>query len=341
MNRGITTCLVLAFTVNTHADTLVHEAIIDAPLADVWAAFTQEQHITQWMVPLAEVDFHIGGTLRTNYKPEGVIGDDNTIEHRFLAFEHERMLAMQVTKCPADFPFHEEVKRMWSVMYFDPLTRDRTHLRIVGVGYGTGGNWDRMRAFFQQGNEWELQKLKEYFANRPDTRMHTPGVQLDSHLAPLKRFLGGQWEVRGTWSSGEPLHARTIYELGVGGRFIQARTYAVQDDGTEYQRYETLYGWNTGNETLTYTRYAADGNIAEGTITSTDADTLSYRGAKGSPSASGTIGQTIEFLSNDEARWIVWLETVEAKQQLIDATWNRTSIAPLELDAIMESLSKE
>jgi hypothetical protein len=289
---------------------------------------------------MAEVDFHIGGTLRTNYKPDGVIGDENTIEHTFLAFEHERMLAMQVTKCPADFPFHEEVKHMWSVMYFDPITRDRTHLRIVGVGYGTGGNWDRMRAFFKKGNEWELQQLKAYLAEQPDSRTHPPGLQLDSHLAPLQRLLGGQWEVHGTWSSGEPLHSRTICELGVGGRFIQARTYALQD-GIEYQRYETLYGWDAADETLTYSSYAYDGNITAGTITSTDVDTLSYRGAKGSSSASGTIGQTIEFLSNDEVRWIVWLETVEGKQQLIDAIWNRTSIVPLELEAIMESLSGE
>ena len=85
---------------------------------------------------------------------------------------------------------------------------------------------------------------------------------------------------------------------------------------------ETIYGWIAADETLAYTSYAYDGNIAEGTITSADADTLSYGGAKGSPSASGTIGQTIEFLSNDEARRIVWLETVEGKQQLTDATWN-------------------
>jgi len=341
MNRGITTCCLLAFTVNAHADTLIHEMIIDAPLADVWAAFTVEEHITQWMVPMAEVDFHIGGTLRTNYKPDGVIGDENTIEHTFLAFEHERMLAMQVTKCPADFPFREEVKHMWSVMYFDPITPDRTYLRIAGIGYGTGGNWDRMRAFFKQGNAWELQQLKQYLARKPDSETHTSGVQLDSHLASLRRFLGGQWEVHGTWSSGEPLHARTIYELGVGGKFIQARTYALQDDGTEYQRYETLYGWNAADEALAFTRYAYDGNIAQGTITSTDADTLSFAAAKDSPSASGTIGQTIEFLSDDEARWTVWLETSEGKQQLIDATWKRTSIAPLELEAIMESLTTE
>ncbi len=341
MNRGVTTCCILAFAVNAHADTLVHEAIIDAPVADVWAAFTQEQHITQWMVPMAEVDFRIGGTLRTNYNADGAIGDENTIEHTFLAFEHERMLAMQVTKSPAGFPFRDEVKHMWSVMYFDPITSDRTRLRIVGIGYGTGGNWDRMRAFFEQGNEWSLQQLKAYLSQQPDAETHAPGLQLDDHLAPLRRFLGGQWEVHGTWSSGEPLHARTIYELGVGGRFVQARTYVLQEDGTEYQRYETLYGWNAADETLAYTSYAYDGNITAGTIASIDADTLLYAAAKAAPSASGTIGQTFEFLSDDEARWTVWVETDQAKQQLIDATWNRTSVALLELDAIMESLSGE
>lgn len=350
MNRGITTCCLLALTVNaaaeppvqtTQGDTLIHETVINAPLTDVWNAFTQEQYITQWMVPSADVDFRIGGTLRTNYEPDGVIGDEDTIEHTILAFEHERMLAMQVTQCPAGFPFQEEVKNMWSVMYFDPITPDRTHLRIAGVGYGTGGNWDRMRAFFKRGNEWELQQLKRFLEKQSDSKTDTSVLHLESHLAPLERFLGGQWEVHGTWSSGEPLHARTVYELGVGGRFIQAKTYVLRGDGTEYQRYETLYGWNASDEAMAFTSYAYDGSITEGTIIPTDADTFSFVVTRVSPSASDTIGQTIEFLSDDEARWKVWLETAEGKRQLLDASWTRTSIAPLELEAIMESLNNQ
>ncbi len=353
MNRHIPTfCFLVVLTLAVsataqvpkhaaRADTLIHEAIIDAPLGDVWNAFTQEELITQWMVPKAELDFRIGGTLRTNYKPEGVIGDEHTIEHTFLAYEHERMLAMKVTKCPANFPFQEESKQMWSVIYFDRLTPNRTHLRIAGIGYGTGDNWDRMRAFFEQGNEWTIQQLKKCLAKQTESNTHVAETHLDSALAPLVRFLGGQWEVHGTWSTGEPLHARTIYEIGVGGKFIRARTYALRSDGTEYQRYESILGWNADAASLTFTSYTYNGSVTEGTITPTDADTLSYEWTKGSPSASGTIGQTIEFLSNDEARWIAWLEAEEGKQQLLDATWKRTSIAPLELEAIMETLNQE
>ena len=353
MNRSIATSChlaVLTFAVNAVAeqpnqtpqsDTLVHEVIIDAPLADVWNAFTQVEQITQWMVPKAELDFRIGGTLRTSYKPEGVLGDENTIEHTYLAYEHERMLAMKVTKCPANFPFKVEIGQMWSVIYFDPITPNRTNLRIVGVGYGTGGDWDRMRAFFEKGNEWELQQLQKFLAKQADSKTEVSASQLDSNLAPLERFLGGQWEVHGTWSNGEALHARTIYERGVGGKFVQAKSYSVGDDGTEYQRYETFYGWDTQDEALTFTTYTFNGSVTQGAITATDANKLAYEWTTGSPSASGTVAQTMEFLSPDEARWIVWLETEDGQQQLIDATWKRTSIAPVELQEIMESLDQE
>lgn len=322
-------------------DTLIHEAIIDAPIADVWNAFTQAELIMQWMVPKAEIDLRIGGTLRTSYDPEGVIGDEHTIEQTFLAYEHEHMLAMKVTKCPINFPFKEEAKHMWSVLYFDAITPYRTKLRLVGIGYGTGGNWDRMRAFFKKGNEWELQKLKKFLENQAESNAQAPVITLDANLAPLQRFLGGQWEVHGTWSSGGALHARTIYEIGIGGKFIQAKTFALRKDGTEYQRYESIFGWNTEEKLLNFSSYTFDGSVGTGIIKSTNANTLSYEGTKGSPSASGTLGQTIEFLSQDEARWIVWLKTEEGNKQLLDATWKRTSIAPLELDSIMESLNKE
>src|SRR5687767_1694943 len=46
---------------------IVNELIVDAPVADVWAKFTTKEGCASWMAPRAEVDFRVGGTIRTNY----------------------------------------------------------------------------------------------------------------------------------------------------------------------------------------------------------------------------------------------------------------------------------
>ena len=41
------------------------------------------------------------------------------------------------------------------------------------------------------------------------------------HLAPLARFVGGQWVIHGHWSNGEALTARSVYEWGIANKIIQ------------------------------------------------------------------------------------------------------------------------
>src|SRR5262245_35853018 len=43
-------------------------------------------------------------------------------------------------------------------------------------------------------------------------------------LAPLARFIGGQWVVDGKWSDGRPLRARDVLEWGVNRATIHAKT---------------------------------------------------------------------------------------------------------------------
>jgi len=147
------------------AEPLVHEAVIGAPVADVWDAFTTKKGVESWMVPRAEVDFRIGGTLKTTYVPGARIGGEHTIVNTILSYEPQRMLSMRCTRAPADFPFKDVIGDTWSVTRFEPLGPGRTRVTIAGYGYTDDPLSRRMRAFFQQGNAQVLEALQARFAD--------------------------------------------------------------------------------------------------------------------------------------------------------------------------------
>ena len=148
----------------TESKVLVVERVIDAPAEDVWAAFVEAGEITAWMVPHAEVDLRIGGQIKTNYDPQGKIGDSNTIVNAILSFEPQRMLSLQNVKAPSDFPFAEGTVGTWSISYFTPLEGDRTAVRLVGLGWPDNEHGEKAYEFFERGNAYSLELLAQHLA---------------------------------------------------------------------------------------------------------------------------------------------------------------------------------
>ncbi len=145
------------------AEPLVTEAIINAPVQEVWRLFTTGEGMQSWMVARADIDLKVGGLMRTRYSDDGALGDDKTIVNRILSFEPERMLSMQVHTPPADFPFRDDVGDMWTVIYFQPLEPGMTHVRVVGLGFRDDEASARMREYFKRGNAWTLEQLQKKF----------------------------------------------------------------------------------------------------------------------------------------------------------------------------------
>ncbi|HBS29814.1 MAG TPA: hypothetical protein DEB06_10290 [Phycisphaerales bacterium] len=72
---------------------------------------------------------------------------------------------------------------------------------------------------------------------------------LKEGLEPVEPFIG-TWEVRGQWSSGAALWARTRYEPALDGHFLAARTMVSEENGTIYERYASMIGRDTGTGVL-------------------------------------------------------------------------------------------
>jgi uncharacterized protein YndB with AHSA1/START domain len=143
------------------ADPVVTEGVVDRPVSEVWRLWTTQAGLQSWMVKRADIDLRIGGLMRTRYADDGPLGDSQTINNRILSYEPERMLSIKVDGAPADFPFRAAIANMWTVIYFNPLDKDRTSIRIISLGFDDSAESRAMREFFVKGNAMTLEQLKQ------------------------------------------------------------------------------------------------------------------------------------------------------------------------------------
>jgi uncharacterized protein YndB with AHSA1/START domain len=144
----------------------VTEGVVNAPAAAVWSALTTKAGLEAWNVAHAEIDLKIGGKMRTHYDPKGKIGDPKTIENTILRFEPRRMFSIKATGLPQGFPYPTAIAKVWTVIYLDEATPGRTSVRLVGLGYDASAESQKLRAFFERGNRFTLQKLQKHFEGK-------------------------------------------------------------------------------------------------------------------------------------------------------------------------------
>ena len=144
----------------------VNEGFVPAPLADVWNVLATSEGYKAMGPALAEVDLRVGGTIRSRYRADGALGDDETIENLILAYEPPTMLALRIQKPPATFPFKEAWKKPWTVITLARVDDDETHIRIASLGYGADDESLAMRRFFERGNEQTIEAIRQHFAAR-------------------------------------------------------------------------------------------------------------------------------------------------------------------------------
>jgi uncharacterized protein YndB with AHSA1/START domain len=145
----------------------VNEAVVDAPIQDVWRMWSTSDGYRALGVALADVDLRIGGLIRSRYSANGALGDEQTIENEILAFEPPRMIAIRIHRPPANFPFKQAWKRTWTVVTLTELDGARTQVRAASLGYGNDEESLAMRRFFERGNDQTLKMLMSHFARGP------------------------------------------------------------------------------------------------------------------------------------------------------------------------------
>jgi hypothetical protein len=142
-----------------------------------------------------------------------------------------------------------------------------------------------------------------------------------NRLAPLERFVG-EWTVHGKWNTGEELHARTVYEWGVGNKIIKYKSFVKTDKG-EYQRYDGVMAWHPKKKSLFIITFSFDGSMTENLVDLKDADTLNIGFVPFQEGEPGRVRQIIQFKDADHYTWQVFLQNDKDWQKIINATWER------------------
>jgi uncharacterized protein YndB with AHSA1/START domain len=146
---------------------LQHRVVVQASLDDVWAAFTTTEGIRSWAVPVASVDFRLGGIWESSYDPAGRIGSSGNIRNRFISFLPLRMIATQAESAPPDFPHPEVLPEIFFVTELEPVGENAVRVTVSGVGFLDDAAHDAVYALFERGNAWSLQQLHRRFAHGP------------------------------------------------------------------------------------------------------------------------------------------------------------------------------
>jgi uncharacterized protein YndB with AHSA1/START domain len=142
--------------------TMTHETLIDAPMADVWAAISTPEGWKSWAVPTAWLSPADPDILETSYDPRDKPGSPGTIQQRFTARIPGRLLAFRTIKAPQGFPHWETYSKVSSVFELEPAGQ-QTRLRLTSTGYPDTEAGRALIAFFTQGNSETLKALQKRF----------------------------------------------------------------------------------------------------------------------------------------------------------------------------------
>jgi len=140
----------------TTGRTAEFEFEIDAPVADVWAAITQADHLMRWFPPEARVENPgQGGSMWMKW------GEMFEGECSIDVWEPEKHLRTTFMEPPAE---DREPMRTY-VDYHLESKGGKTVLRLVHSGFGKGEHWDRLYDGVSRGWAAELRSLRHYIEN--------------------------------------------------------------------------------------------------------------------------------------------------------------------------------
>lgn len=249
--------------------TLTHSAIIHMSAEELFAHFTTAEGIVRaWSVAQASVDFRVGGEIRTAYDANADLDAPTSIVNTILAFEPGRMVTIKAT-APEGAPEWLQLvcREAFSVITFEPVSPSATRLRITGVGYGEGEMWDRAYAFFDKGNQWTLDQMKQKLG---------PGdLGGAGAVMELLRSFVGDWVFETTGPDGKVFLGHTRFDALVDGAWVGADGWLGGEEGMSPHAH-WVAGVNPATGMVEYTNYFEKGHVGTGHISVVAPETLGF-----------------------------------------------------------------
>lgn len=141
------------------------QAVIDAPIAEVWKSWTTRAGIESFFAPEAEVDARVGGAFHIHMDPLAPPGAKGADDMRFMALQEPTMLSFD-WNAPPSLPQARQ-QRTFVIVRLASLEPGKTRVALHHTGWGDGGEWDKTYAYFDAAWGKVLANLQKRFTSGP------------------------------------------------------------------------------------------------------------------------------------------------------------------------------
>jgi uncharacterized protein YndB with AHSA1/START domain len=142
------------------------ETIANAPVAEVWKAWTTEEGIKSFFAPACKIELRVFGALEIYFNPDGLPGQRGAEGNVILAIQPEKMLSF-TWDAPPNLP-NVRQQRTSVVLRFKDLGNKQTKVTLTETGWGEGEEWDKAFEYFS--HVWQdvvFKRLQERFESGP------------------------------------------------------------------------------------------------------------------------------------------------------------------------------
>ena len=168
MRRFILVLLILCAAPAAFALTepYVHaEVIVNAPVDDVWNAWTTVDGVKSFFAGGANIEPKVGGAYEIFFDPSKPAGQRGADGMRILLLEPKSAIAFTWNAPPSFGPLRGQLTHVIVRLY--AAGEGKTRVSLTHSGFGTGPEWDKLRDYFQ--NAWTtyvLARLEQRFARK-------------------------------------------------------------------------------------------------------------------------------------------------------------------------------
>lgn len=141
------------------------EVTIEAPLGEVWSAWTTDQGVRTFFAPDSKVHLAIGGSYEIYFIPDAPYGQRGSEGVKVLSYDPETMLSFEWNNPPSLADIREE--KTWVVVHFKQLDAERTNVLMHHYGWREGDLWEKAFDYFVKAWDLVLGRLVIRFRDGP------------------------------------------------------------------------------------------------------------------------------------------------------------------------------
>jgi len=151
------------------------EVTVNAPIEDVWNAWTTEEGVKSFFSPGCKVELKVDGAYEMYFAPDAPEGQRGGDGNKILAIQNLKMLSF-TWNAPPSLP-EARKQRTHVTVRFNEISENSTSVILHHDGWGVGGEWDKAFEYFTKAwGKVVLPRLKYRFEHGPINWENPPEI---------------------------------------------------------------------------------------------------------------------------------------------------------------------